>query len=122
MKAGGVKFRVFCLAVFSGLSVGCSATTELAPAQSEPLAIDAINTEMREETLAVGNRVPAGVVRYCWEEPMVEFEPNGPGVDAGGKWYNPYYLAVREVRMGKWRPCKPVSENRTSDHEQSRSN
>lgn len=53
-------------------------------------------------------RVPVGVVRYCWEEPMVEFEPNGPGLDAEGKWYRPSYLAVREVRQGRWRPCRPV--------------
>ena len=53
-------------------------------------------------------RVPAGTVRYCWEEPIVEFEPNGPGVDVEGRWYHPSYLAVREVRQGRWRPCRPV--------------
>ncbi len=53
-------------------------------------------------------RIPAGVVRYCWEEPMVQLEPNGPGLDAEERWYHPSYLAVQEVRMGRWRPCKPV--------------
>lgn len=71
---------------------------------------------VEDQTLAIGNRIPKGVVRYCWEEPMVEFEPNGPGIDATGNWYNPHYLAVREVRMGKWRPCSPGSENKPTDH------
>ena len=53
-------------------------------------------------------RVPVGVVRYCWEEPMVQLEPNGPGLDEEERWYHPSYLAVREVRQGKWRPCRPV--------------
>lgn len=53
-------------------------------------------------------RIPPGVVRYCWEEPMVEFEPNGPGLDVEGKWYHPSYAAVREVRQGRWRPCREV--------------
>jgi hypothetical protein len=53
-------------------------------------------------------RTPAGVVRYCWEEPMVQLEPNGPGLDEEERWYHPSYLAVREVRQGKWRPCRPV--------------
>jgi hypothetical protein len=48
---------------------------------------------------------PPGVVRYCWEEPKVAYEPNGPGVDVDGKWYQPYYQAVREVKMGRWVPC-----------------
>lgn len=49
--------------------------------------------------------VPEGVVRYCWEEPMVRYEKQGPGLDTQGHWYHPAYVAVREVRMGKWRPC-----------------
>jgi hypothetical protein len=52
--------------------------------------------------------VPPGVVRYCWEEPMVQFEPNGPGLDVEGRWYSPSYIAVREVKQGRWRPCSPV--------------
>ncbi len=54
------------------------------------------------------SEIPPGVVRYCWEEPMVQYEPNGPGLDVDGEWYHPAYMAVREVRMGKWRPCSPV--------------
>lgn len=53
-------------------------------------------------------RIPPGVVRYCWEEPMVVLEENGPGLDADGRWYRPSYVAVREVRQGRWRPCEPV--------------
>jgi hypothetical protein len=55
-------------------------------------------------------RVPAGVVRYCWEEPIVQLEPNGPGLDEKEEWYHPSYLAVREARQGKWRPCRPVRD------------
>ncbi len=52
--------------------------------------------------------LPPGVVNYCWEEPITTNEQNGPGLDTEGKWYHPSYVAVREVRMGKWRPCEPV--------------
>lgn len=51
--------------------------------------------------------IPQGVVAYCWEEPLVIYQDNGPGVDSDGNWYHPYYKAVREVRSGKWRPCRP---------------
>ncbi len=54
--------------------------------------------------------VPPGVVRYCWEEPMVTFEQNGPGIDQEGHWYHPSYIAVRQVRSGKWRPCEAEIE------------
>lgn len=52
--------------------------------------------------------VPPGVVRYCWEEPIVQFERNGPGLDLEGNWYHPFYIAVREVRQGRWRPCEEM--------------
>ena len=55
-------------------------------------------------------KVPPGIDKYCWEEPIVEFEPIGPGLDVEGKWYYPSYLAVREVRQAKWRPCRPVPD------------
>jgi hypothetical protein len=53
--------------------------------------------------------IPAGVVRYCWEEPVVEFQENGPGLDADKRWYNPSFVAVRMVKQGKWRPCRNVA-------------
>lgn len=53
--------------------------------------------------------IPPGVVRYCWEEPVVEFQENGPGLDADKKWYVPSSVAVRMVKQGRWRPCKPVA-------------
>lgn len=53
--------------------------------------------------------IPPGVVRYCWEEPIVEFQENGPGLDADKKWYVPSSVAVRMVKQGRWRPCKPVA-------------
>jgi hypothetical protein len=52
--------------------------------------------------------IPPGVVRYCWEEPIVEFQENGPGLDTEKKWYVPSYVAVRMVKQGKWRPCRNV--------------
>ena len=48
---------------------------------------------------------PEGVVRYCWEEPKVVLEQNGPGVDSEGHYYHPSYRAVREAKMGRWVPC-----------------
>ena len=55
--------------------------------------------------------IPPGVVRYCWEEPMVEFEQNSPGLDSDGRFYRPAYVAIREVKQGRWRPCRePKSE------------
>ena len=104
--------KLVYIAVLALTASGCSTVAvNTDPALEESQTIDGLNSEFHDQTLAVGNRIPRGVVRYCWEEPMVEFEPNGPGVDATGKWYNPYYLAVREVRMGKWRPCRQGSEN-----------
>ncbi|MCB0322084.1 MAG: hypothetical protein KDD69_00890 [Bdellovibrionales bacterium] len=64
--------------------------------------------ETRFVTVEKPANVPPGVVRYCWEEPIVQFEPEGPGVDAEGRWYSPAYVAVREVRQGRWRPCRPM--------------
>jgi hypothetical protein len=52
--------------------------------------------------------IPPGVVRFCWEEPVVEFQENGPGLDADRKWYVPSSVAVRMVKHGRWRPCNPV--------------
>ena len=48
---------------------------------------------------------PEGTEKYCWQEPKVTNEKNGPGVDEDGHWYHPSYNAVREVKMGKWVPC-----------------
>lgn len=65
-----------------------------------------------ETQLIAGNKeiapVPLGVERFCWEEPLVQFEQNGPGLDVDGNWYHPSYVAVREVRQGRWRPCNVV--------------
>lgn len=59
--------------------------------------------------------IPPGVLRYCWEEPLVQFERNGPGLDAEGEWYHPFYVAAREVRQGRWRPCGPVESEVRGD-------
>ncbi|MFN8391985.1 MAG: hypothetical protein U0136_16970 [Bdellovibrionota bacterium] len=91
---------VLCLRLCATLALALCAGTGCAKHRITP------ETQYLSEDHAA--RVPAGVVRYCWEEPMVQLEPNGPGVDAEGYWYHPSYLAVREVRQGKWRPCRPV--------------
>jgi hypothetical protein len=50
-------------------------------------------------------QVPEGTEKYCWQEPKVVNEKNGPGLDEQGHWYHPPYTAVREVKMGRWVPC-----------------
>ena len=67
-----------------------------------------VDPETRQIVFDKPAPIPPGVVRYCWEEPMVAFEPNGPGIDTDGHWYKPAYTAVREVKQGRWRPCSPV--------------
>ncbi len=67
-----------------------------------------VTPETREVVFDKPVPVPPGVVRYCWEEPMVQFEPNGPGLDVDRRWYRPSYIAVREVKQGRWRPCTKV--------------
>ena len=52
--------------------------------------------------------LPPGVTAFCWEEPIVTPEQNGPGLDADEHWYHPSHTAIRQVRGGKWRPCSPV--------------
>lgn len=50
-------------------------------------------------------KVP-GVNRYCWEQPKVIREANGPGLNADGTYYQPAYTAVREVKQGRWKNCE----------------
>jgi hypothetical protein len=50
-------------------------------------------------------KVP-GVNRYCWEQPKVAREANGPGLTADGAYYQPAYTAVREVKQGRWKNCE----------------
>ena len=51
---------------------------------------------------------PPGTVRYCWEEPKVDYEHVPPGLEPEGKWYRPAHLEVREVKMGRWVPCSSL--------------
>lgn len=53
---------------------------------------------------------PPGVVRYCWEEPLVIREEQRPGLDINRQWYHPSYTAVRQVRSGRWRPCEQAKK------------
>jgi hypothetical protein len=50
-------------------------------------------------------KVP-GVNRYCWVQPKVVREANGPGLNAEGTYYQPAYTAVREVKQGRWKNCE----------------
>ena len=99
MTAVVVRIRIAklssCLILLGLFSIGCSSEQRIVP-------------ETRYLAMEQASPVPAGVVRYCWEEPIVSLEPNGPGLDDRGEYYHPSYLAVREVRQGRWRPCRPV--------------
>ena len=67
----------------------------------------------KPEYIVVGKPapVPEGVVRYCWEEPIVAYQKVDPGIGDEGTWYYPAHVTERQVRGGKWRPCKEqVSE------------
>lgn len=97
-KIGRVVLKMCLSVILIGIvvvSVGCSPSRK---------------TTYQNENIVLTKEapVPPGVARYCWEEPMVKLEQNGPGLDSEGKWYHPSYTAVREVRMGKWRPCERV--------------
>ena len=87
------RYTIF-FAILAAGAIGCS--SERITPETEYLAME------------LPARIPPGVVRYCWEESMVQLEPNGPGLDEEERWYHPSYLAVREVRQGRWRPCRPV--------------
>lgn len=87
---------------------GCSTTTP----EPEPVVIaqtPTINSpEIRVEKRP-SLQLPEGVVRYCWEEPIVKIERQNPGITQTGHWYKPAHVSVREIRSGKWRPCKVTS-------------
>ncbi|MBL7663138.1 hypothetical protein JNK13_10350 [bacterium] len=77
---------------------GCSRTASCPPGTpGGPTVITVVNDAP----------IPPGTTQYCWEEPIVETEENGPGLDQDGFYYKPRHTAVREVRQGKWRPCAP---------------
>jgi hypothetical protein len=67
-----------------------------------------VTPETRRVSIDRAAPVPPGVLRYCWEEPMVQFQPKGPGIDSDGIYYHPAYVAVREVKQGRWRPCRQM--------------
>ena len=97
MKQDKIGLRSFLVVVATlALVLGCSRSSEVIMPETKHVVIDRAAP------------VPPGVVRYCWEEPMVQFEPNGPGLNTEGTWYEPSYIAVREVRMGRWRPCRSM--------------
>ena len=52
---------------------------------------------------------PPGVVRYCWEEPLVDYEIVNPGITEDGVYWEPYHSEIHKVRSGRWRPCERVT-------------
>ena len=60
--------------------------------------------------VVVIQKQPEGTEEYCWVEPRVVEEKNGPGVDPRGEWYSAPHTAVREVKQGRWKPCAEVSK------------
>jgi len=68
-----------------------------------------VQPETKYIVLDKGAVVPPGAVRYCWEEPMVEVYKEEPGLDSDARWYKPAHIAVREVKQGRWRPCKQMA-------------
>lgn len=71
-------------------------------------AVPTLRPETRDVVFDKPAVLPPGAVRYCWEEPMVQLEQNGPGLDSDERYYRPAYVAVREVKQGRWRPCRNV--------------
>lgn len=82
---------------------------------NELLLAPSSSSQPEVKLLAAPENPAAGVIRYCWEEPMVDFEENGPGLDSDGHWYVPSHVAVREVRAGRWRPCEEIKSESLGD-------
>ncbi len=84
----------------------CSSANE---PKLEPIVIT------KTKVIPIAAPAPDGVVRYCWEEPIVKVEKIRPGIDSRKEYYRPGYEAVRKVRSGRWRPCKssrtPISKS-----------
>ena len=55
--------------------------------------------------------VPEGAEKYCWQEPLIQYDKEGPGVDPEGNWYSHEHAAAREVKSGYWRPCSPGAKS-----------
>ena len=97
MKKFRLKEYVIILSVTLFGLMGCSKEPPL-----EPEVIVIKKTEVR----SIPAPAPEGVVRYCWEEPMVSVENRKSGLDSKAQWYRPAHIAVRKVREGRWRPCQ----------------
>jgi len=76
----------------------------LAACAREPQPI--IETSLMEPIVGAPAPAPEGTVRYCWEEPKVVRQKEGPGVNTEGTWYKPSHYAVREAKMARWVPCR----------------
>jgi len=76
---------------------GCILFLHPQPPATPPTKVDVI---------ARPSEVPPGVARYCWKEPKVVAERNGPGLNAEGTWYLPAQTDIREVKQGYWVECE----------------
>lgn len=93
--------------LLAGLSanIGCSvgSTEQPAPPPTRVITKYVVNSHEAPN--------PAGVERYCWEEPQAQRAQMGPGLDEEGRWYHPSYGALRQVRGGRWHPCRVKSSS-----------
>jgi len=69
-----------------------------------------VSSEENVQTVYVGYNdqapIPPGVLRFCWEEPVVEYQDNGPGLNGDKTYYQPSHVAIRMVKQGRYRPCR----------------
>lgn len=88
---------IICSLLFCGLSSACATKSIVAGEENVQTVYVGYNSEAP---------VPPGVARYCWEEPVVEFQDNGPGLNGDKTYYQPSFVAIRMAKQGRWRPCR----------------
>lgn len=76
---------------------------------SDVMELDSSREYVDYQYVGIPSSPPPGVVRHCWEEPIVDYESQTPGVKGDGKWYYPSAVVVRQLRAGRWRPCEQGS-------------
>jgi hypothetical protein len=99
---------ILCISavLFGGLACSSNETTVSKP-----------NVPMYIGIEEVEPNPPEGVVKYCWEEPLVIEQKVNAGVNTDGKWYLPAHNSVNEVRMGRWRPCREMRSKAYGENE-----
>lgn len=84
-----VKF--ICGCAIALVITGCSAST--------PKTI--IEVKQVDAPQQYAQEIP-GVVKYIWEQPMVDVIDVPPGLDPEGIYYRPSHQSVVEIRQGRW--------------------